>query len=132
MTRNLWIVVAVAIIVLFALVLSAVAWDNTSPYYGWADKQLVMPAARPRFSCGADSTCSCCNGAEIIKTRFRVALDASDAWDWLNPLKNKWERVPSDIIHWGEPTPDKQAVMFVYPIGSDTPRCFFPPQEGGG
>jgi hypothetical protein len=106
-----------------------------SPYHGWADQQDVMPAARVRMGCIPDPSkgrCSCCNGAEIVKTKFRVAGDYSDAWDWLNPRTQKWERVPDDIIHWDEPTPDKQGVAFEYPIGSGKLRCFFPPQEGGG
>lgn len=107
-------------------------WAN-SPYKGWADKQMVAAAARARFHCNpAVDQCSCCSGAEIIKTKFRVADDAGDAWDWLNPHTNTWQRVPDDIIKWGEPTPDKQAVAFEYPIGSGQLRCFFPPQEGGG
>jgi len=110
----------------------AMAWDANSPYHGWADKQLVMPAARSRFLCSPQATCSCCDGAEIVKTKFRVASNARDAWDWLNPITNKWERVPDDIIHWDEPTPDKQGVAFEYPVGSGILRCFFPPQDGGG
>ncbi len=112
-----------------------------SPYNGWADQQEVMPAARGRMGCSADPSlyppdgenrCSCCKGAEIVKTKFRVALDASDAWDWLSTKTHEWERVPEDIIHWDEPTPDQQGVAFEYPIGSGKLRCFFPPQEGGG
>jgi hypothetical protein len=52
-----------------------------------------------------------------------------DGWEWLNPRNDTWQRVPDDIIHWGEPTPDGQAVAFEYPIGSGQLRCFFPPTE---
>lgn len=110
---------------------------------GWAEDQQVMPQARGRFACVDPalfplSTCSCCNGAEIVRGKFRLSVEDGpdgypfEEWEWLNPKTNKWQLVPEDIIHWGEPTPDKRAVAFEYPIGSGVLRCFFPPQEAGG
>lgn len=107
---------------------------------GWADEQDVMPEARPRFceNLAAGNRCSCCNGAEIVRGKFRLSVENGpdgfpyEQWDWLNPNTNRWQPVPDDIIHWDEPTPDKQAVAFEYPIGSGVLRCFFPPQETGG
>lgn len=105
--------------------------DSHSTLAGWAEEQQVMPAAKSRFSCDPNGgSCSCCNGAEIVRGKFRL-VDGDEAWDWLNPKTNQWQRVPEDIIHWGEPTPDKQAVAFEYPIGSGILRCFFPAQSDG-
>lgn len=104
-----------------------------TPMDEWAIKQQVMPAARKRMSCQEmPVSCSCCNGAEIVRPKYRVANDKRDAWDWFNTFKGKWERIPDDIVHWGQPTPDKRAVLFLYPAGTDNPRCFFPPQQEGG
>ncbi len=135
--RYVWgaiLLVAFFLASFMAFMTGAWAWehDPNSPYKGWADKQQVMEAAKPRFSCGVGGNCSCCDGSEIVKTKFRVAKDNSDAWQWLNPKTGKWLDVPPDIVHWGESTPDKQAVAFEYPIGSGTLRCFFPPQDEGG
>lgn len=64
---------------------------SSSPYYGWADKQMVMPTATKRICpmMSATDQCSCCEGAEIIKTHFRPAKDGSDGWDWYNPVQQK-------------------------------------------
>ena len=105
-------------------------WAN-SPYKGWAGKQEVMPAARPRFCQPATMNCSCCNGADIVKTQFRVSKKVGpsgypeDEWWFLNRITNKWDKVPDDIIHWDEPTPTGEAVLFIY---MSQVRCFFPPQ----
>ncbi len=58
---------------LVLLCLPAGAWehDPNSPYKGWADKQQVMEAAKSRFSCGVGGNCSCCDGSEIVKTKYR-------------------------------------------------------------
>lgn len=130
--RALWlgIIFVVAILVaMLSLLRGARAEEhNHGVLEGWAQRQNVMPAARLRVGCTTDN-CTCCAGADIVQSKFRVAKDRSDAWDWVNPVTNRWERVPDDIIHWDEPTPTKEAVMFVY---QGTPRCFFPPQDGGG
>ena len=110
-------------------------WSQ-SPYKGWADKQQVMPAAKSRMGCmDAASYCSCCNGSEIVKSKFRPIKSNTfdeDGWEWLNIRTNKWEQVPDDVIHWQEKTPNGQAVAFEYPIGSGILRCFFPPNGDGG
>lgn len=125
--------VAVLVILLLADALWRMAhaedpWEN-SPFKGWAHEQQVTERAKARFSCAPGGNCSCCEGADIVRTKFRVADDAGDAWDWLNPQTSQWERVPEDIIHWDEPTPTKEAVIFVF---GGIPRCFYPPQDGGG
>jgi hypothetical protein len=107
---------------------------GNSPYRNWAEKQQVMPRAWLRLGCSdpdlyPTNGCSCCNNADIVRTKFRVAEDASDAWDWFNPQPQEWQRVPDDVIHWDEPTPTKEAVIFV---NGGRVLCFFPPQNGGG
>jgi hypothetical protein len=135
MVRFISLLVAVAIIgaaiILLAFpVRKVTAQHDHGPLEGWAQQQQVMPAARTRVGCESPtSNCSCCSGPDIVRTKFRVAKDRSDAWDWLNPATNRYERVPDDIIHWGAPTPTREGLMFVY---QDKPRCFFPPQDGGG
>ncbi len=104
-----------------------------TPLEVWAAKQQVMPAAKPRFNCAPDSTCSCCANSEIVSTKFKVSKkDGKDEWWWLTPIGNKWEKVPDDIIHpEDEESPTGEPIMFVYPIGTDTPRCFFIGRAGG-
>ena len=41
---------------------------------------------------------------------------------------NIWRKVPSDIVHWNDPTPDGRPVLFVY---QGTPTCFYPGDTGG-
>ena len=100
----------------------------------WYQEQQVTARSRPLFHCVPDlmSVCSCCNGAEVVKTKFRVTPNRDDGWQWLDPKDNEWKDVPEEVIHWGEPTPDGQAVLFEYPIGSSKVRCFFPPNGDGG
>lgn len=98
----------------------------------WYQAQQVTTRSRARFGCSPDPLgyCSCCNGADVVKTKFRVAEDREDAWDYWDRDSNSWLPVPDDTIHWNEPTPDGQAVIFIYPIGSKKVRCFFPPNGG--
>ena len=87
----------------------------------WYRAQQLTPAARLRFQ-----FTSCCDNSDVVKTKFKVnKINNQDEWWWLN--NNVWERVPDDIIHWGEATPDGQAILFV---SSGRPTCFFPPQSG--
>jgi hypothetical protein len=110
-------------------------WAN-SPYAGWADKQQVTEAAKPRMNCASGGMCACCNQAEIIETKFRPTSTPNaqgypeDGWEWFNPTSREWQEVPSDVIHWDEPTPDGRAVMFLWPPTNGQPRCFFPPSGG--
>lgn len=113
--------------------------DYGPEYNEWAKKQLVTPeAGRTRFGCAKyepnNNSCFCCNKSEIVKTKFRlVEVEGErypvEGWEWLVPGTNIWRRVPRDIIHWDEPTPTKEGVLFLL---NGTERCFFPPQETGG
>lgn len=112
---------------LLALSTTAHATDYAnSPYKGWADKQQVTDAARPRFNCTPDGSCSCCDGAEIAKTQFRVdRVTAADQW-WYKD-GNTWRRIPDDIIHFNERAPNGDPVLFIY---MGIPRCFWIPDGG--
>lgn len=103
---------------------------SQSPYKGWADQQEVTQAARPRFGCTSPGgRCSCCADAEIVATRFRVDRGTgADQWWYLHQATNQWRRVPEDVIHWGEHSPDGRPVLFIW---SGEPRCFFPGEDGG-
>lgn len=105
---------------------------------GWAEEQLITPEARAskRFACPefekTNNSCYCCHGSEIVKTKFRPVKGDKvdeDGWEWMNPKNGRWQVVPNDVIHWDEPTPTGEAVIFV--LSGDV-RCFFPPQDGGG
>lgn len=100
-------------------------WDGTKgPNSGWYEAQEINPEARTRLSM---SWKSCCAHSDVVKTRFRVSREsAEDEWWYLDG--NQWRKVPSDIIHWNDPTPDGQPVLFVY---SGQPTCFYPGDSGG-
>jgi hypothetical protein len=115
-----------ATIILFATTARAVdngQWAN-SPNRGWYQAQELNPEARIRLGV---SWKSCCEHSDVVKTRFRVErTTAADEWWWLDG--NTWRLVPADIIHWNDPTPDGQPVLFVY---SGLPTCFYPGETGG-
>lgn len=88
----------------------------------WCRDAELTPAAKKRFSFQ-----KCCDHADVVRTRFRVAqVDGADEWWWLD--EGTWRRVPPDVIHWGKHAPDRRPTLFVY-RGDVT--CFFP-GEGGG
>lgn len=122
------VIAGVTLIAVFMLVLAANA--TWKPEYAelpqsvrdWYPHAQLTPSAHKRL----DYT-YCCNHADVVKTQFRVdrAL-GEDQWYWLKD--GNWERVPDDIIHWGESAPDGQATLFVY---NNTAMCFWPPLGGG-
>jgi hypothetical protein len=67
---------------------------------------------------------------DVVRTQFRVEQDGSaeghDIWFYLKD--GKWNRVPDDIIQWGEHAPDKQATLFIYQ-STGQELCFYPPQD---
>jgi hypothetical protein len=107
----------------------AQASPEVRAWYGSAE---LTPAAAARLGFKR-----CCDESEVVKTRFRV--DRSSGQDEWYYLKNgKFERIPLDIIHWGESAPGGKPTLFVLsdhwadafhrPHG--TPTCFYP-GEGG-
>lgn len=90
----------------------------------WYKAQELTPEAKTRLGV---SWKSCCEHSDVVKTRFRVdRTTAEDEWWYLDG--NTWRKVPADTIHWNDPTPDGQPVMFAYQ-GSIT--CFYPADTGG-
>lgn len=88
----------------------------------WYQAQKIMPNAQHRFT-----YTRCCDGADLVKTQFRVnKTNGNDQW-YYQKEDGTWKKVPDDIIHWEEPTPDGQAVLFVFE-GVET--CFYPPLSG--
>lgn len=68
---------------------------------------------------------SCCEDADVVDTQFRVdTVDGHDTWFYKDNYGD-WKKVPEDIIHWDEPAPGGQPVLFKH-AGSEV--CFFPPQ----
>lgn len=113
--------------IVYAALNRAVADDNgqyaNSPNRAWYREQQINPEARERLKVMWKS---CCDHSDVVKTRFRVdRTTADDQWFWLDG--NTWRQVPADIIHWNDPTPDGQPLLFVY---SGLPTCFYP-GEGG-
>jgi hypothetical protein len=86
-------------------------WDGVKgPHSVWYEKQEINPEAIKRLGI---SWKSCCNHSDVVKTRFRVDRTTyEDEWWYLDG--NTWRKVPADIVHWNDPTPDGQPVLFVY------------------
>lgn len=118
--------------VILCLLLATRAQAEWKPEYAnnpqwvrdWYKRQELNPEARVRLGV---SWKSCCEHSDVVKTRFRVDRSAADdQWWWLDG--NTWRLVSPDIIHWNDPTPDGQPVLFVY---SGMPTCFYPGDTGG-
>jgi hypothetical protein len=92
-----------------------------SPHRDWYQTRKLTPAAQKRLFFG-----SCCAHSDVVKTKFRPTADGDDGWEFVNG-KGQWERVPNDIIWWGEDTPTGEPVMFAI---SGVPVCFFPGSGG--
>lgn len=86
----------------------------------WYQSRELTEAAQLRFHFK-----SCCAHSDVVKTKFKVGGAGSDEWWWLNG--ETWSRIPSDIIHWDQHSPNGEAVLFA--VGGN-PVCFFPPDGG--
>jgi hypothetical protein len=102
---------------------SAKAHDANHPRAEWYNKQEINPIARQRMGIGFKS---CCEHADVYKTRFRVAKDNSDQWEYLRD--GKWKVIPPDIIK-DEDTPDREPVLFINKHDG-VELCFFVPRGG--
>ncbi len=96
-------------------------WANSPDHVReWYRTRRLTPEANKRFGFW-----SCCDHSDVVKTRFRVSA-AGDEWWWLEG--ETWQRVPADIIHWGERTPTGEPILFA--VGGK-PTCFFPGGSDG-
>ena len=114
------------VLTIFCLVLFSVrvdAHDPSMPHHEWFNKQEMNPAARKRLGVPWKS---CCDNADVFKTRFRVGEDRSDQWQYLKD--GVWKTIPPDIIKEDD-TPDHTPVLFIN-RHTGTELCFFAPRGG--
>lgn len=97
--------------------------DASMPNHEWYNRQEMNPAARQRLGVPYKS---CCDNGDVFKTRFRVADDKSDQWQYLKD--GQWKVIPPDIIK-EEDTPDRQPVLFIN-RHTGQELCFFTPRGG--
>ena len=103
--------------------LAAQAHDSTMQHADWFNNQEINPAARDRLGVPWKS---CCDNGDVFKTRFRVADDNSDQWQYLKD--GQWKVIPADIIKEGD-TPDHVPVLFIN-RSNGMELCFFVPKGG--
>lgn len=88
----------------------------------WYRNAELTPEAQKRFHFA-----KCCAHSDVVNTKFRVSkVDGHDEW-YYERAPGDWQRVPDDIIHWGESAPGGQPTLFVF---GERPTCFFPGQGG--
>ena len=109
--------------ILLLLAVRAGAHDPSMPHHEWFNKQEMNPAVQRRLGL---SYKSCCNNGDVFKTRFRVAEDRSDQWQYLRD--GEWKIIPPDIIKESD-TPDRTPVLFIN-RSTGQELCFFVPQGG--
>jgi hypothetical protein len=109
--------------VLLLLAVRADAHDPSMPHHEWFNAQEMNPAAQRRLGVPYKS---CCNNGDVFKTRFRVADDRSDQWQYLKD--GEWKTIPPDIIKESD-TPDRTPVLFIN-RATGQELCFFVPQGG--
>lgn len=89
----------------------------------WYESRTLTPEAEVRLHFH-----SCCAHSDVVQTKFRVnKTSGADEWYWLQ--NGKWKRIPPDIIHWDEHSPNGEPTLFVVP-GSNEPSCFYPGDGG--
>ena len=103
--------------------LAAQAHDSMMQHADWFNNQEMNPAARDRLGVPWKS---CCDNGDVFKTRFRVADDNSDQWQYLKD--GQWKVIPPDIIKEGD-TPDHVPVLFIN-RSNGMELCFFVPKGG--
>ena len=101
----------------------ALSHDASMPHHDWFKRQEMNPAARERIGVPWKS---CCDNGDVFKTRFRVAADRSDQWEYFK--NGEWKVIPPDIIK-NEDTPDREAILFINK-NNGMELCFFLPHGG--
>jgi hypothetical protein len=120
--------VCVASVLACACMFSAVA--EWKPEYAQAPVQVQDWYRKAELTAEASKRLngwkSCCAHSDVVKAQFRVnKTDARDEWWWLNG--EKWQRIPDDVIHWGQAAPGGRPTLFVY---NSVETCFWPPDGG--
>ena len=91
----------------------------------WFSSQQLNPATKQRLGVPWNG---CCENGDVFKTQFRVSKSTGgDEWYYLKG--DTWKKVPDDVIHWGQHSPDKRATLFIY-VATGQELCFYPPEEG--
>src|SRR5215207_535488 len=99
-------------------------WAQADPVRKkWFNSQQMNDAAQQRLGVPWKS---CCDNGDVFRTRFRVADDHSDQWQYLKD--GQWKVIPPDIIK-SEDTPDHLPVLFINRRTGDE-LCFFLPKGG--
>jgi hypothetical protein len=109
--------------ILLLLCFRADAHDPSMQHHEWFNKQEMNPTVQRRLGLPYKS---CCNNGDVFKTRFRVAEDRSDQWQYLKD--GQWKTIPPDVIKEGD-TPDHTPVLFINKA-TGVELCFFVPQGG--
>jgi hypothetical protein len=109
--------------ILLLMSFRADAHDPSMAHHEWFNRQEINPAAQHRLGVPWKS---CCANGDVFKTRFRVADDHSDQWQYLKD--GQWKVIPPDIIK-AEDTPDRLPVLFINKSTGDE-LCFFVPRGG--
>lgn len=112
------------LLLVVAFPMGAMAHDPSHPHSSWYNNQTMNEAARKRL--GVEYK-SCCDAGDHFRTRFRVAADNSDQWQYF-AKDGTWKIVPPDIIQEG-PTPEDQPVLFINKYDGRE-LCFFVPKGG--
>jgi hypothetical protein len=108
---------------LLAATFPASAHDQRHAHASWFNSQTMNDAARQRLNVPYKS---CCDAGDHFKTRFRVAYDNSDQWEYFTD--GEWKIVPPDIVK-DEDTPENQPVLFIN-RHTGVELCFFVPRGG--
>ena len=93
------------------------------PHHEWFNKQEMNPAAQQRLGVPWKS---CCDNGDVFKTRFRVAEDRSDQWQYLKDGSGKRSRPTSSRKRI------RRTILPVLFINKHTgvELCFFVPKGG--
>jgi hypothetical protein len=99
--------------------------QNTQQVRDWFSSQQLNPTTKQRLGVPWNG---CCENGDVFKTQFRVSKNTGgDEWYYLKG--DTWKKVPDDVIHWGQHSPDKRATLFIY-VATGQELCFYPPEEG--
>lgn len=102
---------------------SVLADDPSWSYREWYSRQMMNDGARQRLGVPFKS---CCDAGDAYKTRFRVAADNSDQWQYWKD--GEWKIVPSDIVKEDD-TPENKPVLFIN-RHTGQELCFIVPKGG--
>ena len=98
--------------------------QNSPEVREWYNNQLLNEATRQRLQVDWHS---CCSHGDVFRTKFKVGGDGRDEWWYLKD--GTWQKIPNDIVHWGEHAPDGRPTLFIYQ-STGQELCFYPGEDG--